>query len=44
VLDQRGIADRFVSAGQVHPASGFALIPLDLSDFPSRHKFSPCAR
>jgi 3-(3-hydroxy-phenyl)propionate hydroxylase len=39
VLDQRGIADRFVSAGQVHPFVGFALITLDLSDFPTRHNY-----
>ena len=28
VLDQRGIAERFLSAGQAHPAVGFAGIPL----------------
>ncbi len=39
VLDQRGIADRFVSAGQVYPAHGFAMIPLDISDFPTRHNY-----
>ena len=39
VLDQRGIAERFVSAGHVHPAHGFALIPLDISDFPTRHSY-----
>jgi 3-(3-hydroxy-phenyl)propionate hydroxylase len=39
VLDQRGIAERFVAAGQVYPAAGFALNPLDLSDFPSRHNY-----
>jgi 3-(3-hydroxy-phenyl)propionate hydroxylase len=39
VLDQRGIAERFVSAGQVHKAHGFALIPLDISDFPTRHNY-----
>jgi 2-polyprenyl-6-methoxyphenol hydroxylase-like FAD-dependent oxidoreductase len=39
VLDQRGIADRFLSAGQVYPAHGFALIPLDISDFPTRHNY-----
>ncbi len=39
VLDQRGVADRFVSAGQVYPAHGFALIPLDISDFPTRHNY-----
>ena len=39
VLDQRGIAERFVTAGQVHPAHGFAMIPLDISDFPTRHNY-----
>ncbi|MGH8906074.1 MAG: FAD-dependent monooxygenase [Egibacteraceae bacterium] len=39
VLDQRGIAERFLSAGQVHPVHGFALIPFDISDFPTRHNY-----
>jgi 3-(3-hydroxy-phenyl)propionate hydroxylase len=39
VLDQRGIAERFLSAGQVHSALGFSLIALDLSDFPTRHNY-----
>src|SRR5256885_10419851 len=39
VLDQRGIAERFVSAGQVHPSAGFALIALDITDFPTRHNY-----
>src|SRR5689334_17741345 len=39
VLDQRGVAERFVSAGQKHPSAGFALIFLDISDFPSRHNY-----
>ncbi len=39
VLDQRGIADRFLSEGQAHPKAGFSLIPLDLSDFPTRHNY-----
>jgi len=39
VLDQRGIAERFISAGQVMPGAGFALIPLDISDFPTRHNY-----
>jgi 3-(3-hydroxy-phenyl)propionate hydroxylase len=39
VLDQRGIAERFLSAGQVQPAVGFALTPLDISDFPTRHNY-----
>ena len=38
VLDQRGIAERFLSAGQVHQVLGFAGIFLDISDFPTRHK------
>ena len=36
VLDQRGVAERFLSEGQVMPVAGFAMIPLDLSDAPSR--------
>ena len=39
VLDQRGVAERFVSAGQQHPALGYAGIQLDISDFPTRHNF-----
>ena len=37
VLDQRGIADRFLSQGKVAQVTGFAWIPLDISDFPTRH-------
>ena len=40
VLDQRGIAERFLSAGQVHPALGFSLVALDISDFPTRHNYT----
>ncbi len=39
VLDQRGIADRFLSQGQPMQVTGFALIPLDISDFPTRHNY-----
>src|SRR4051812_3747226 len=39
VLDQRGIADRFLSRGQVAQVAGFSLIPLDISDFPTRHNY-----
>ena len=39
VLDQRGIADRFISAGQVVQGAGFAFIPMDLGDFPTRHNY-----
>src|ERR1700761_1995761 len=38
VLDQRGIADRFLSQGQPHKVVHFH-IPLDLSDFPTRHNY-----
>src|SRR5262252_4946724 len=39
VLDQRGIADRFLSRGQVAQVAGFAMNPLDISDFPTRHNY-----
>ena len=39
VLDQRGIAERFLSQGQVMQVAGFAMIPLDISDFPTRHNY-----
>jgi 3-(3-hydroxy-phenyl)propionate hydroxylase len=39
VLDQRGIAERFISAGKTHPSVGFAQISLDISDFPTRHNY-----
>ena len=39
VLDQRGIADRFLSQGQAMQVQGFAMIPLDISDFPTRHNY-----
>jgi 3-(3-hydroxy-phenyl)propionate hydroxylase len=38
VLDQRGIADRFLSQGEVAQVVRFH-IPLDISDFPSRHNY-----
>jgi 3-(3-hydroxy-phenyl)propionate hydroxylase len=39
VLDQRGIAERFLCQGQIMQVAGFALIPLDISDFPTRHNY-----
>src|SRR5687767_10107879 len=39
VLDQRGIAHRFLSEGQVAQVAGFARVPLDISDFPTRHNY-----
>src|SRR5690349_8188982 len=37
VLDQRGVAERFLAAGQPHPAVGYATNRLDISDAPTRH-------
>ncbi len=39
VLDQRGIADRFLAEGQVAQVAGFGMIRLDMSDFPTRHPY-----
>jgi len=39
VLDQRGIADRFLSQGRVAQVAGFASVRLDISDFPTRHHY-----
>ena len=39
VLDQRGIADRFLAEGQVAQVQGFAFNRLDISDFPTRHNY-----
>jgi 2-polyprenyl-6-methoxyphenol hydroxylase-like FAD-dependent oxidoreductase len=39
VLDQRGIADRFLSEGQTMQIAAFAGTPLDISDFPTRHPY-----
>ena len=40
VLDQRGIADRFLAEGQLAQAAGFARVTFDLSDFPTRHPYA----
>src|SRR4051794_23828329 len=39
VLDQRGVADRFLAAGQPHPFVGYGGTGLDISDFPTRHPY-----
>lgn len=44
VLDQRGIAERFLSRGQVMQVAGFSFIPLDISDFPTRHNYGLALR
>jgi 2-polyprenyl-6-methoxyphenol hydroxylase-like FAD-dependent oxidoreductase len=40
VLDQRGIADRFLAEGRTTQGVGFSGIPLDISDFPTRHNYT----
>ena len=39
VLDQRGIADRFLAEGQKAQTLGFGGVKLDISDFPTRHPY-----
>ncbi len=39
ILDQRGIADRFLAEGQVAQVAGFARVSFDISDFPTRHPY-----
>ena len=39
VLDQRGIADRFLIQGQVTQRAGFSGAFLDISDLPTRHNY-----
>ena len=39
VLDQRGIAERFLSEGQMAQVAGFAFNRLDIGDFPTRHNY-----
>jgi 3-(3-hydroxy-phenyl)propionate hydroxylase len=39
VLDQRGVAERFLSAGQVMQVQSYSQVPLDISDFPTRHNY-----
>ncbi len=39
VLDQRGVADRFLSQGKAMQVAGFASVSLDISDFPTRHNY-----
>jgi 3-(3-hydroxy-phenyl)propionate hydroxylase len=39
VLDQRGIADRFLAEGEEAQVGRFAGATLDISDFPTRHNY-----
>ena len=40
VLDQRGVADRFLAEGQPVQVATFGTAVMDMSDFPSRHPYS----
>lgn len=39
VLDQRGVADRFLAEGTAMQVQAFAGVPMDISDFPTRHNY-----
>ncbi len=39
VLDQRGIADRFLAEGKIAQITSFGVARLDISDFPTRHNY-----
>lgn len=39
LLDQRGVAERFLSKGQRMQVAAFGGTPLDISDFPTRHNY-----
>lgn len=40
LLDQRGVADRFLAEGRTVQAAMFGATTLDMSDFPTRHPYS----
>jgi 3-(3-hydroxy-phenyl)propionate hydroxylase len=40
LLDQRGIAERFLTEGKPAQAAMFASVVLDMSDFPTRHPYA----
>ena len=40
LLDQRGVADRFLAEGQMVQAAMFGTTVLEMSDFPTRHPYS----
>ncbi len=40
ILDQRGIADRFLAEGTIAQAAMLGSTPLDISHFPTRHPYS----
>jgi len=44
LLDQRGVHDRFLAQGKLMQVAGFAMNPLDISDFPTRHNYGLALR
>ena len=40
ILDQRGIADRFLAEGKTYPVPYSGGVMLDISDFPTRHPYT----
>jgi 3-(3-hydroxy-phenyl)propionate hydroxylase len=44
VFDQRGIVDRFLAEGQKAQVTGFAVMHLDISGFPTRHNYGLALR
>ena len=39
VLDQRGVVDRFLAEGKTMQVQAFGGVPMDISDFPTRHPY-----
>src|SRR5438045_901341 len=39
ILDQRGIADRFLAEGKKAQVAGFGSVHFDISNFPTRHPY-----
>ncbi|WP_439398134.1 FAD-dependent monooxygenase [Bradyrhizobium sp. PMVTL-01] len=44
ILDQRGVAERFLREGQIVQLAGFAWTKLDISDLPTRHAYGLALR
>lgn len=44
ILDQRGVADRFLREGEIVQLAGFAWTRLDISDLPTRHAYGVALR
>ena len=39
MLDQRGVAERFISQGKIFQNAGFGMVHFDISDFPARRNY-----